>query len=42
MGFISRVATTGVALAAGSGYHLLTNRHSAERPSTVSEVGGSL
>ena len=41
MGFISRVATTGVlALAAGSGYHLLTNRHSAERPSTVSEVGG--
>ena len=41
MGFISRVATTGVlALAAGSGYHFLTNRHSAERPPTVSEVGG--
>ena len=41
MAFISRVATTGVlALAAGSGYHFLTNRHSAERSQTVSEVGG--
>ena len=32
MGFISRVVTTGlVALAAGGSYHLLTERHSAER-----------
>ena len=37
MGFISPVATTGVlALAAGSGYHFLTNRHSAERAAIVS------